>query len=105
MIIFGPSYSLSCSTVLLTKGHKTDTKEKQISGGKKKETKCLAEGRYKLPELAWLSFCHTQGVLAWTEQARRLREVTGTAGEGRKTGKYRTKQARLMVTDNAGLLF
>jgi len=29
MIIFGPSYSLSCSTVLLTKGHKTDTKEKQ----------------------------------------------------------------------------
>lgn len=45
MIIFGPSYSLSWSTVLLTKVHKTDTKEKQreIRGGKKKETKCLAE--------------------------------------------------------------
>lgn len=31
--------------------------------------------------------------------------MTGTAGEGRKTEKYRTKQARLMATDNAGLLF
>lgn len=29
MIIFGPRYSLSWSTVLVTKVHKTDTKEKQ----------------------------------------------------------------------------
>lgn len=30
--------------------------------------------------------------------------MTGTAGEGRNTGKHRTKQARLMATDRWALI-
>lgn len=40
-MIFGPNYSLTWSTALLTKLHKTNTKEKQreILGGRKKGEK------------------------------------------------------------------
>lgn len=84
-MIFGPAYSLSWSTALLRTLCKTDTKEKQRVGGRK-ERKYLAEGRHKLPEPAWMS-CHRQCIPAWTEQAGSLKEVTGMAGESRKTGK------------------
>lgn len=66
MIIFGPRYSLSWSTVLLTKVHKTDTKEKQreIPGGKEKGDKVSGKRQIQtsrtgladlLPHTGWTS--------------------------------------------------
>lgn len=66
-------------------------RNREIERGRKRGQK--ASGRRQSPEPAWMSFCHRQWVLAWTQQTRHLREVAKTVRQEQGNGKIQREES------------